>query len=75
MANEELKQEAVETPASPQAAPAEESPDLTITDLNGLRSVIDVATQRGAFKAGELEAVGKIYNRLSNFLAAATKGQ
>jgi hypothetical protein len=76
MANEEMNQEAVAVPeAAPQAAPAEESTDLTINDLNGLKSVIDVATQRGAFKAGELEAVGKIYNRLDKFLAAATKGQ
>lgn len=76
MANEEVKQEATATPeAAPQAAPAEESADLTINDLSGLKSVIDVATQRGAFKAGELEAVGKIYNRLDKFLAAATKGQ
>lgn len=76
MANEELKQEAVAVPeTAPQAAPAEENPDLTINDLSGLKSVIDVATQRGAFKAGELEAVGKIYNRLDKFLAAATKGQ
>jgi hypothetical protein len=76
MANEEVKQEAVAVPeAAPQAAPAEENPDLTINDLSGLKSVIDVATQRGAFKAGELEAVGKIYNRLDKFLAAATKGQ
>jgi hypothetical protein len=77
MANEEMNQEAAAVPqAAPQAAPvAEESPDLTINDLSGLKSVIDVATQRGAFKAGELEAVGKIYNRLDKFLAAATKGQ
>lgn len=75
MANEELKQEAPAAEAAPQTAPAEESPDLTINDLSGLKSVIDVATQRGAFKAGELEAVGKIYNRLDKFLAAATKGQ
>jgi len=76
MANEELNQETTAVPeAAPQTAPAEESTDLTINDLNGLKSVIDVATQRGAFKAGELEAVGKIYNRLDKFLAAATKGQ
>jgi hypothetical protein len=78
MANEETNQEEVTTAvpeAAPQTAPAEESTDLTINDLNGLKSVIDVATQRGAFKAGELEAVGKIYNRLDKFLAAATKGQ
>lgn len=71
-----MNQEAVAAPqAAPQTAPAEESTDLTINDLSGLKSVIDVATQRGAFKAGELEAVGKIYNRLDKFLAAATKGQ
>ena len=75
MANEEVKPEAVAVPEPAQAAPAEENPDLTINDLSGLKSVIDVATQRGAFKAGELEAVGKIYNRLDKFLAAATKGQ
>ena len=77
MANEEVKQEVPEavSEAAAQTAPAEESPDLTINDLSGLKSVIDVATQRGAFKAGELEAVGKIYNRLDKFLAAATKGQ
>jgi hypothetical protein len=76
MANEELKQEVpAAAEAAPQTAPAEENPDLTINDLSGLKSVIDVATQRGAFKAGELEAVGKIYNRLDKFLAAATKGQ
>ncbi len=76
MAQEEMKPEAAAVPeAAPQAAPAEESPDLTINDLSGLKSVIDVATQRGAFKASELEAVGKIYNRLDKFLAAATKGQ
>ena len=78
MANEELKQEVPAAAAAPEAAaqaPAEEAPDLTINDLSGIRSVIDVATQRGAFKAAELEAVGKIYNRLDKFLAAATKGQ
>jgi hypothetical protein len=74
MANEELKQEAP-VAATEAAAPTEEGTDLTINDLNGLRSVIDVATQRGAFKASELEVVGKIYNRLDKFLTAATKGQ
>ena len=75
MANEEVKPEAPTAPEAAPQAPAEENPDLTINDLSGLKSVIDVATQRGAFKAGELEAVGKIYNRLDKFLAAATKGQ
>lgn len=54
-----------------QAAP-QQAPDLTISDLNALKTIIDVATQRGAFKAAEMEAVGKVYNKLSNFLASVT---
>ena len=58
------------------AAPATEQPagpDLNVNDLNALRSIVDVATQRGAFKAAELEAVGKVYNRLNTFLESVTK--
>lgn len=80
MSTEEVKQP--QQPVAPQPATAqaqaeqpEESTDLTINDLNGLKTIIDVATQRGAFKASELEAVGKLYNRLDKFLAAASKGQ
>ena len=47
--------------------------DLNISDLVAIRSIIDAATQRGAFKAGELEAVGKTYNKLNNFLESVTK--
>ena len=56
-------------------APAGEKPasDLNISDLVTLRSIIDVATQRGAFKAAEMEAVGKAYNKLNNFLETVTK--
>jgi hypothetical protein len=50
-----------------------EGPDLNIQDLLGVKSIIDVATQRGAFKANELEAVGKLYNRLSTFLDTVAK--
>lgn len=59
------------------AAPQEPADnDLTINDLNAMKQIIDIASSRGAFKANELEAVGKVYNKLSNFLAQATaKGQ
>ena len=57
--------------AAPEAAPAE----LTINDLNAMRAIIDVASQRGAFKAAELEAVGKTFNKLNAFLEAASKNQ
>lgn len=53
--------------------PRPEGADLNIQDLVGLKSVIDVATQRGAFKAAELEAVGKLYNRLNSFIESVSK--
>ena len=63
------------TPAAQQAqAPAQEAaPDLNISDLVALKSIIDVASQRGAFKAAELEAVGKTYNKLNAFLESVSK--
>lgn len=67
---EELKQE---EQVSTQETAKQVGPDLNVNDLNAIRSIIDVATQRGAFKASELEAVGKIYNRLNSFLESVTK--
>jgi len=64
---EENKTEATQQEAAPQG------PDLNVSDLAALRSIIDVATQRGAFKAPELEAVGKAYNKLNAFLESVTK--
>lgn len=65
--------QAVESPveepvANNQEAPA--GPDLNISDLAAVKNIIEVATQRGAFKAGELEAVGKVFNKLESFLSA-----
>ena len=47
--------------------------DLNISDLLALRSIVEVASQRGAFKAAELEAVGKTFNKLNNFLESVAK--
>jgi hypothetical protein len=47
--------------------------DLNISDLVALKSIIEVASQRGAFKAAELEAVGKTFNKLNTFLESVTK--
>jgi hypothetical protein len=67
-----------ETTTQPEAQPTAEAPasvDLTVQDLAGLRSVIDVASSRGAFKAAEMEAVGKIFNKLNAFLEQVAKSQ
>lgn len=77
---EKLMTEEVQTPEAPVAdqnpAPAAQQPagpDLNVSDLVALKSIIEVATQRGAFKATELEAVGKTFNKLSAFLEAVSK--
>jgi len=68
---EETKQEQQTTTTTQTEQPA--GPDLNINDLLAVRSVMEVASQRGAFKASELESVGKIYNKLNNFLESVTK--
>ena len=71
---EKLMTEEINTPvesAAPEAAP--QGPDLNVNDLVALKSIIEVATQRGAFKATELEAVGKTFNKLNVFLEAVAK--
>jgi hypothetical protein len=67
--------ENIQTPESDESlqTPAQPPADLNISDLAALKSIVDVATQRGAFRAPELEAVGKTYNKLVSFLESITK--
>jgi len=60
-------------PEAQQAAPA--SPELTIQDLGNLRAIIDVASQRGAFRAAEMAAIGASFNKLNDFLNAVAPQQ
>ena len=64
----ETNQEVAQEAAAPQ-----EGAELTITDLNTMNSIIDVASQRGAFKAGEMALIGQTYNKLTAFLDTVTK--
>jgi len=43
--------------------------NLTLRELDQLAQVIDLGSQRGAFRAGELEVVGALYNKLVAFLS------
>jgi hypothetical protein len=58
--------EQTQAPESTQSA----APELTITDLVNLRSILDVAVRRGAFGASEVSAVGAAFDRLNTFLNA-----
>jgi hypothetical protein len=58
-------------------APAQEAqaPDLTIQDLSAMKSIIDVASDRGAFKPNEMTTVGTVYSKLEAFLNAVAEQQ
>jgi hypothetical protein len=47
----------------------EEQPvELSIADLQNIRTIIDIASKRGAFGANEMSSVGTTYDRLNKFL-------
>jgi hypothetical protein len=74
MSEEVTQQEQlVETPQVESQPTQPSAPDLNINDLITLRNIFEVVTQRGTFKAAELEAVGKAFNKLNAFLEAVTK--
>ena len=58
-----------------QQAPAQEATketvQLQLSDLVLAAQVVQLASQRGAIKAEEMEAVGGLYNRLVTFLQAS----
>lgn len=48
---------------------------LTVVDLANLQQLLDTAASRGAFRAGEMQQVGEIYNKLAAFLSAVAEQQ
>ena len=65
--SEEVKDQA---PEAPQAGA-----ELTVQDLNAIKQIIDVASQRGAFKPNEMMVVGQTYSKLEAFLNAVQAQQ
>lgn len=51
-------------------AAQQDAPQITITDLQNILQVIDVAATRGAFRGNELSSVGSVRDKLSTFLEA-----
>jgi hypothetical protein len=63
---ENQEQQAVEQTEAVAQAPV--APELTVTDLQNIRTIIDAASRRGAFGAGEMAGVGGVFNKLDAFL-------
>ncbi len=73
MADENKTEEAVAAPQTD--APEAPAAELTVQDLTSIKQIIDVASQRGAFKANEMAVVGTTYNKLESFLGAVQATQ
>lgn len=42
--------------------------NINVNDLVALRNILNIAAERGAFKAEEMLEIGTVYTKLSNFL-------
>ena len=73
--SEDNNVEAAEVAAPATTEEQQAGPDLTVQDLQALKSIIDVASQRGAFKPNEMMTVGQTYSKLETFLGAVAQQQ
>ena len=66
MADTEVKE--VQNEAQPAEQPQTEQAGLTLQDLVLVAQIIQLTSQRGAYRAEELANVGNLYNKLVAFL-------
>jgi hypothetical protein len=73
-ANTVKKEKVVEIPE--ETAPTAHQPEgISLSDLSILKQIVDIATQRGAFKGSELSQVGGVYDKLEGFLTYVEEQQ
>jgi hypothetical protein len=75
MAKEEVTnvEEQVEAPVEGQEAGVPQS--VSLQDLQLLGQIVDLASQRGAFRGNELSQVGAVYDKLTAFLGFVAEQQ
>lgn len=49
---------------------ASEEPRLGVQDIKDLLTIVDVACQRGAFRAEEMASVGGVFSKVKSFVSA-----
>tara|TARA_B100001094_G_scaffold248355_1_gene245397 strand:+ start:637 stop:858 length:222 start_codon:yes stop_codon:yes gene_type:complete len=45
-----------------------EEQNIELSDINLMAQIINIASQKGAFSAQDLEIIGKLYNKLDGIL-------
>ena len=58
-----------------QQTDAPEDTSISLNDLQVLSNIVDLATQRGAFRGNELTQVGAVFDKLSGFLQQVAAAQ
>ena len=53
-----------------QTEQAQQPVGLTLQDMKILAGAIEIASQRGGYRAAEMEVIGSTYNKLTAFLKA-----
>lgn len=58
-----------DTPEAEAGAEAGIPESINLSDLGTLLQIVDLSTQRGAFRGAELTQVGAVFDKLNTFLA------
>jgi len=61
--------------ANPETTGEDVVESISLVDLNSLAQIIDLASSRGAFRGGELEPIGALFNKLTAFLGSVKNAQ
>jgi len=79
MANSEAVEEVVEevAAADEDQTASQDTPveSISLQDLQVLSNIVDLATQRGAFRGNELSQVGAVFDKLTTFLQQVAAAQ
>ena len=61
-------------PAAPIAAASTQATDtgISLQDLQNLLAAIDVAAQRGAYRAPEMSQIGQLFDKVNRFVVSVT---
>ncbi len=68
--------EGTQAPSASDAPEAkEQAPSLSVNDLAAVAQIIDLAVQRGAFKAAEAGQVGQVFDKVAGFVQSVQDAQ
>jgi hypothetical protein len=71
----EMAEETTAPEATAEAGEQQVPESVNLSDLGTLLQIVDLATQRGAFRGAELSQVGAVFDKLNAFLSYVQEQQ